>query len=74
MPLTVAKSAMSTRKIVVLTTSSQVAPAASSTAVRLAITRSVSGSMPPSTRTPLVGSRAAWPEQNRKPSLTMPWL
>ena len=38
------------------------------------MTRSVSGSMPPSTRAPVAGSRAAWPEQNRRPSLTMPWL
>ena len=38
------------------------------------MTRSVSGSMPPSTSAPVAGSSAAWPAQNRKPSATIPWL
>ncbi len=58
----------------VLTTSPQPQPAASSTAVRLAITRSVSGSIPPSTSAPVAGSSAAWPARNRKPSTAIAWL
>ena len=53
---TAAKSPMSTRKIVVFTTSAKVAPAASSTAPRFLSARSAWASTPPSTRFAVAGS------------------
>ena len=49
-------------------------PAASSTAPRLRSARSAWASTPPSTISPVAGSRPSWPEQNTRSPLAMPWL
>jgi hypothetical protein len=63
--LTLPKSCRSARKIVVLTTDANDAPAAASTAPRFSSTRSVCARTSPApTISPVTGSSAICPEQN----------
>src|SRR5438132_3220030 len=55
------------------TTSSKPLPAALRTAERFRKTRSVSGTMPPSTTLPVAGSWATCPLKKRKPSILTAW-
>src|SRR5262245_38706460 len=66
-----AKSSMSMRNTVVLTTSASSSPAPASTAVRLRSARSVCGPMSPSTIEPVDGSSATCPEVHT--ILLPPW-
>src|SRR5882757_3956903 len=55
------------------TTSSKLLPAALRTADRFWKTRSVSGTIPPSTTFPVAGSWATCPLKKRKPSIWTAW-
>src|SRR6516225_8882959 len=59
------------KKTVVLTTFSQLLPAAWRIAVRLFSTRSVCSAMPPEIRLPVAGSNATWPEMKTNPLALM---
>src|SRR4029078_12860796 len=73
MPFIAAKSVMFVRNTPARTTSSKLLPAAFTTADRFWKTRSVSGTMPPSTTLPVVGSWATCPLKKRKPSILTAW-
>src|SRR5499427_3417543 len=64
---------MFVRKTRGCTTSSKLLPAALRTADRVWKTRSVSGTMPPSTTLPVAGSWATCPLKKRKPSILTAW-
>src|SRR5882672_5481325 len=65
------KSSIETRNTVVFTTLASFRSAAASTAARLASAREVCDPTPPSTSSPVSGSRGIWPEQNtRSPERT----
>jgi hypothetical protein len=66
--LTLAKSARSTSRIVSLTMSSKLPPAAASTAAMLSNTRAACASMPPSTICIVAGSSAICPDIHSVPS------
>src|SRR5512135_1583699 len=68
-----AKSVMFVRNTPARTTSSKLLPAAFRTADRFWKTRSVSGTMPPSTTLPVAGSWATCPLKKRKPSTLTAW-
>src|SRR5690606_28614065 len=69
-----AKSFMSARKTVVLTTFVSELPAASRIARRFSITRSVCAATPPCTISPVAGSSGIWPAVNTRLPATMAWL
>src|SRR5438552_11655745 len=69
MPFIAAKSLMFVRNTPARTTSSKLLLAAFRTADRFWKTRSVSGTMPPSTTLPVAGSWATCPLKKRKPSI-----
>src|SRR5215470_9903380 len=73
MPFIAAKSLMLVRNTPARTTSSKLLPAALRTAERFWKTRSVSGTMPPSTTLPVAGSWATCPLKKRKPSILTAW-
>src|SRR5215813_5576073 len=73
MPFIAAKSVMFVRNTPARTTSSKLLLAAFRTADRFWKTRSVSGTMPPSTTLPVAGSWATWPLKKRKPSILTAW-
>src|SRR5262249_53536477 len=73
MPFIAAKSLMRVRNTPARTTSSKLLPAALSTAERFWKTRSVSGTIPPSTTLPVAGSWATCPLKKRKPSILTAW-
>src|SRR5215475_11866634 len=73
MPFIAAKSVMLVRNTPARTTSSKLLPAALRTADRFWKTRSVSGTMPPSTTLPVAGSWATCPLKKRKPSILTAW-
>src|SRR6516225_7491083 len=73
MPFIAAKSLMLVRNTPARTTSSKLLPAALRTAERFWRTRSVSGTMPPSTTLPVAGSWATCPLKKRKPSILTAW-
>src|SRR5262250_42972 len=73
MPFIAAKSLMLVRNTPARTTSSKLLPAAFRTAERFWKTRSVSGTMPPSTTLPVAGSWATCPLKKRKPSILTAW-
>src|SRR6478672_2215945 len=68
-----AKSLMFVRKTPARTTSSKLLPAALRTAERFWKTRSVSGTMPPSTTLPVAGFWATCPLKKRNPSILTAW-
>src|SRR5262249_37436064 len=72
-PFIAAKSVMFVRNTPSRTTSSKLLPAAFRTADRFWKTRSVSGTMPPSTTFPVAGSWATCPLKKRKPSILTAW-
>src|SRR5215467_14862867 len=73
MPFIAAKSLMLVRNTPARTTSSKLLPAALRTAERFWKTRSVSGTMPPSTTLPVAGSWATCPLKKRNPSILTAW-
>src|SRR6516165_8262206 len=73
MPFIAAKSVMFVRNTPARTTSSELLLAAFRTADRFWKTRSVSGTMPPSTTLPVAGSWATCPLKKRKPSILTAW-
>src|ERR1700686_2926474 len=73
MPFIAAKSVMFVRNTPARTTSSKLLLAAFRTADRFWKTRSVSGTMPPSTTLPVAGSWATCPLKKRKPSILTAW-
>src|SRR5881398_1804770 len=73
MPFIAAKSVMFVRNTPARTTSSKLLPAAFRTADRFWRTRSVSGTMPPSTTLPVAGSWATCPLKYRKPPTSIAW-
>src|SRR5712691_12515621 len=73
MPFIAAKSVMFVRNTPARTTSSKLLLDAFRTADRFWKTRSVSGTMPPSTSLPVAGSWATCPLKKRKPSILTAW-
>src|ERR1700687_859885 len=73
MPFIAAKSLILVRNTPARTTSSKLLLAAFRTADRFWKTRSVSGTMPPSTTLPVAGSWATCPLKKRKPSILTAW-
>src|SRR5215467_14239155 len=73
MPFIAAKSLMLVRNTPARTTPSKLLPTALRTADRFWKTRSVSGTMPPSTTLPVAGSWVTCPLKKRKPPTWIAW-